>query len=1245
MSFSKTSIFCLILLMAFIAAPALMAHNDAIIGNLRAHSHPTLALPAYDANLDGDVTDVGEAAVTPHNIHPKVESIKLEAITDRTHGNYVVITADNEGTPNTVGGTGTEAFPGNNQFYLIVDFNVNINTASNTLGNDDYTHALVNALTAAISSGTSTSSTEVGIGTPTVDSKDGSKFKVPITIDADSDASDTTDADEAIPNGTTDDALEKLTLRIRVNAGAVISVDKNLTDPNQTGPVSASGQDSYQSDIYEFVLVHALPESDAPTLAITNAVGADGKVTFTFTFTDASGIATTGDGAFTADDITVDGGEADTLSDPVVAGTGATKTTTYTLKITPTTMYTDVIVSVAADSVTDAAPVPNALAAAASNSDTYTAPVPDPDGVITIPANSYVVVVRDKDAVGNQGLAFPQDLDGNDVNVQEWATMPDLWNRLFDKSAPGGGGALIVTEHTGTNVRHGSVGISEIMWGIDQGYLGQGREDASQWIELHNLNGAEVKVMLSTKTGTAITSDSKLTGNLTSSATTTDVLDVVTNFFNNRPGDAAWDVLGSSGNSVSGGDFASMARILPKDKKKYENADGARYDNRDGRNKGHWSKSGTAYLRSRTTRTDVTDTIFLYKGTPGNVNSFEPAKQPHTKDPRTKVAANRIIFNEVANRSAANKAYEWIELRNVFGDKVNLKNYLISAVTAYDQDKEIYEFTGDHWVPKDGILLLVNTDPKYDRDHPLQIGAGVSYKVTSFKIDLPNDGNFVLFLRGRADNKPDGIGLKKPDHVLDIAGYTTNVNRSPYTNAVSSTSLWPLKSAAAPAGGNKLVAEQVFQRNRGAKGLDGVDNDLAGAGVHKGAHAFGKRSYTGVGYKRLTRTVDAHGGTPGYPNGALHKKGTTVMDSVYISEIMYADNDKGVLPQWIELRNTSKTVGVDLNNWRLSITNHDDKDATGADWKGKGQGSVLLRGLKIKPNSSVLITSRRAVQRIDVSTVHMPSSDIFILWNKNKGAFGMTSVNDDILNPYGFEIKLEASDNDKDFSKVDEVGNLATRRTGDAVDRNERADTERFDAPEWAWPDALSNGNRISVVRKAWSDEGTLIVSGDTKKTYGTKKWAWELSTEDAGHDRVAAFTYYGSVTDISSPGLSHGQALPVELSAFRPTLEDGKVVVRWTTESELDNAGFNIYRSETRDGEFKQVNAQLIQGAGTTGERNAYEWVDTTAKPDVVYYYQIEDVSFSGERQRLATNRLKGYVSAKNKLTTRWGELKKTLQ
>ena len=120
------------------------------------------------------------------------------------------------------------------------------------------------------------------------------------------------------------------------------------------------------------------------------------------------------------------------------------------------------------------------------------------------------------------------------------------------------------------------------------------------------------------------------------------------------------------------------------------------------------------------------------------------------------------------------------------------------------------------------------------------------------------------------------------------------------------------------------------------------------------------------------------------------------------------------------------------------------------------------------------------------------------------------------------------------------------------------------------------------------------------------------------------------------------GDPLPVSLSRFRAERADIGVVVRWITESELDNAGFYILRSETKDGEFKVVNPTLIQGAGTTSERQTYTWKDTTAKPNVVYYYRIEDISHAGVRKQLATVRMRGLVSASGKLTTRWGDLKR---
>ena len=121
----------------------------------------------------------------------------------------------------------------------------------------------------------------------------------------------------------------------------------------------------------------------------------------------------------------------------------------------------------------------------------------------------------------------------------------------------------------------------------------------------------------------------------------------------------------------------------------------------------------------------------------------------------------------------------------------------------------------------------------------------------------------------------------------------------------------------------------------------------------------------------------------------------------------------------------------------------------------------------------------------------------------------------------------------------------------------------------------------------------------------------------------------------------NYNEPLPVNLSHFRAERTDAGVLLKWITESEIDNAGFYIYRSKTREGEFKVVNSTMIQGAGTTSERNEYTWTDTTAKPNVAYYYRIEDISHTGVREQLATVRMRGHISATGKLRTKWADLK----
>ena len=191
------------------------------------------------------------------------------------------------------------------------------------------------------------------------------------------------------------------------------------------------------------------------------------------------------------------------------------------------------------------------------------------------------------------------------------------------------------------------------------------------------------------------------------------------------------------------------------------------------------------------------------------------------------------------------------------------------------------------------------------------------------------------------------------------------------------------------------------------------------------------------------------------------------------------------------------------------------------------------------------------------------------------------------------------------------------------------------------------DGDRVSIVR-GWANgkmvNGQIVRSSDRNDLLpGTMAPAWTRFDMSGQFTRTVDDTSYGHGTDLSSPGHTIGGALPVSLSKFRPERmkDTGQIVIRWITESELNNAGFNILRSEKRDGEFTKINTKLIAGQGTTTERTAYEYADTSAKPNVVYYYQIQDVSFDGQVTTLRTTHLRGNVTAVGKATTTWGEIK----
>lgn len=73
----------------------------------------------------------------------------------------------------------------------------------------------------------------------------------------------------------------------------------------------------------------------------------------------------------------------------------------------------------------------------------------------------------------------------------------------------------------------------------------------------------------------------------------------------------------------------------------------------------------------------------------------------------------------------------------------------------------------------------------------------------------------------------------------------------------------------------------------------------------------------------------------------------------------------------------------------------------------------------------------------------------------------------------------------------------------------------------------------------------------------------------------------------------------------------------RWSTASEQDNFGFEVFRSDSETGEFAKLTKDPILGAGTTDESHKYSFRDDTIDPCKEYWYYVESISTAGVREK----------------------------
>lgn len=75
------------------------------------------------------------------------------------------------------------------------------------------------------------------------------------------------------------------------------------------------------------------------------------------------------------------------------------------------------------------------------------------------------------------------------------------------------------------------------------------------------------------------------------------------------------------------------------------------------------------------------------------------------------------------------------------------------------------------------------------------------------------------------------------------------------------------------------------------------------------------------------------------------------------------------------------------------------------------------------------------------------------------------------------------------------------------------------------------------------------------------------------------------------------------------------QIVIQWSTASEVETAGFFIYRAENPEGPFDvQINREIIPANGQVVSGSDYQITDQDVIPEKTYYYQLQEVQFNGE-------------------------------
>ncbi|HEX9975515.1 MAG TPA: FlgD immunoglobulin-like domain containing protein, partial [bacterium] len=143
--------------------------------------------------------------------------------------------------------------------------------------------------------------------------------------------------------------------------------------------------------------------------------------------------------------------------------------------------------------------------------------------------------------------------------------------------------------------------------------------------------------------------------------------------------------------------------------------------------------------------------------------------------------------------------------------------------------------------------------------------------------------------------------------------------------------------------------------------------------------------------------------------------------------------------------------------------------------------------------------------------------------------------------------------------------------------------------------------------RMSWGDTGIEISGKDISGRINFKYKAFFLGANQAYSLGETLSTNFESPMKISPESNFY---VPVELATFQATETEGKVLLEWITESELNNFGFEIQRKADEMNGWQKLG--FVEGNGTTAVLQKYSFTDEAVNVGT-YYYRLKQIDFDG--------------------------------